>query len=136
MNSNYQVRKDRHAEEEFGRFLQKYLYPSFSGDFVVERIGDKHDQMLGYDVLINYGDGHHVVIDEKSQLHYINNPLPTFAFEIMYSRNETLWDGWFISNKIKTDAYLLSYPSAAKNVSRWELDKIQMEDFSRAEVIY
>lgn len=136
MNSNHQIQKDKHAEEEFGRFLQKYLYPSFPGDFVVERIGNKHDQMLGYDVLINYGDGHHVVIDEKSQLHYINNPLPTFAFEIMYTAGEMLKDGWFISNKIKTDAYLLGYPFSSRNISRFDLDKIRMEDFSKAEVIY
>ncbi len=46
-------------------------------------------------------------VDEKSQLDYINERLPTFAFELFYEKNGELKQGWLFDEKKKTDFYAL-----------------------------
>ncbi|MFS4469039.1 hypothetical protein [Maribacter sp. 2210JD10-5] len=73
-----------------------------------ERISDLKKQMAGIDLIFHRKrDGETFYIDEKAQLDYINDDLPTFAFEICYLKKNTLKKGWFFDIMKKTQFYSL-----------------------------
>lgn len=72
------------------------------------RIGDIKQQLEGIDVLFtDKKSGEKYAIDEKAQLDYINEDLPTFAFEISYLKNDIAKKGWLYDLSKKTDFYAL-----------------------------
>lgn len=72
------------------------------------RIGDITKQLQGIDVLFtDKVSGKIYAIDEKAQLDYVNEDLPTFAFEISYLKNNITKKGWLYDLSKKTDFYAL-----------------------------
>ena len=64
--------------------------------------------MEGIDVLFtHHQNGRVFTLDEKAQLDYINEDLPTFAFELQYKKNKVLKQGWLFDVNKKTEFYSL-----------------------------
>lgn len=73
-----------------------------------ERIADLGQQLQGIDlILTRKSTGERFFVDEKAQLDYINEDLPTFAFELCYEKNGQLKNGWLFDTDKKTDFYAL-----------------------------
>lgn len=74
-----------------------------------ERLYDLRNQMAGVDVIFSHKQTkERFYVDEKGQLDYINEDLPTFAFELAYYKNETYKEGWLFDTHKKTDFYALA----------------------------
>lgn len=103
MSTYYQ---DLSKEDIIGKYLDASVYPLIEVKLRVkfERIHDKKQQHGGIDVIAVYSGGR-LRIDEKSQLDYINNPIPTCAFEIAYVKNDELREGWLYDKNKLTDRY-------------------------------
>ncbi|WP_435624007.1 hypothetical protein [Flagellimonas sp.] len=73
-----------------------------------ERVHSLEQQLQGIDLVLTHKKtGETFFVDEKAQLDYLNNDLPTFAFELFYTKNETLKQGWLFDAKKKTQMYAL-----------------------------
>ena len=63
--------------------------------------------MKGIDVKFHINSKDYL-IDEKAQLHYLNQDLPTFTFELSYlNKNDKVHEGWLFDEKKETDYYFL-----------------------------
>jgi hypothetical protein len=72
-----------------------------------ERIQNRNRQHRGEDVIFNI-NSQHFIIDEKAQLHYLNNDLPTFTFELSYlNKDGNINQGWLLDRKKETQYYFL-----------------------------
>ena len=87
--------------------LQKYL------DAVYERLGfrfrrvhDKARQLAGIDLILEFNDREYN-IDEKAQIHYVNKGLKTFAFELEFTGQSGIREGWLFDEKKLTTHYFL-----------------------------
>ena len=65
-------------------------------------------------------------IDEKAQLYYINQDLPTFAFELQFLKGKQRCTGWFLNENLVTDYYLLIWPHAKTA----KVSEIKKDDFT------
>ena len=73
-----------------------------------ERIGDLEQQLLGIDVVLtDKKTGAAYFVDEKAQLDYVNENLPTFAFELFYEKDHAQKQGWLFDDSKKTHFYAL-----------------------------
>ena len=70
-------------------------------------------------------------VDEKAQLYYINDTLPTFAFEIDSYQKGVLVDGWLLNDNLLTTHYNLIYPNARHT----DLNCITKDDFTRVDIV-
>lgn len=64
--------------------------------------------MQGIDLILK--DKHlekQFLVDEKAQLDYVNESLPTFAFELFYQKNGIQKQGWLFDASKKTEFYAL-----------------------------
>jgi hypothetical protein len=102
------------ADAAIGQYLDKYFYPKYTRNFV--RYHDVEHQMQGIDVRFDLGGSQNMLVDEKALTHYINQDLPTFAFEIAFLRGsgELTW-GWFYDGGKLTRYYLISWITARKD---------------------
>jgi len=74
-----------------------------------ERIYDIKNQLAGVDIVFTHKKTKDIFyIDEKAQLDYINDDLPTFAFELGYYKNDTYKEGWLFDSHKKTNFYSLA----------------------------
>lgn len=124
---------DMKAEQALAQFLDKNLYSGLrsEGHFSsIIRETDSRRQKNGIDVSMSYRKVP-IYIDEKASLYYINQNLPTFAFELTYRRHGKDWLGWFLNDQLKTTHYLLLWPNA--NTS--ELAVIQADDFTTVDAL-
>lgn len=97
-----------HKKEQAISFLLDKIYDSRLKNYTYKRVSEKSLQYDGVDVIfINRKSKKEFYIDEKAQLDYINENLPTFAFELTYLKNGTLKTGWFFDEKKKTEFYAL-----------------------------
>ena len=72
------------------------------------RVHNLEQQLMGIDLVLTHKKtGETFFVDEKAQLDYLNKNLPTFAFELFYTKNETLKQGWLFDTKKKTQMYAL-----------------------------
>lgn len=108
----------------FSDFLNKNFYPSLlknifqDTNFSFEKIANLDLQKSGIDEIIEY-NSKRALVDEKVQLDYINENLPTNAFEILkQSGNSTLTNGWFIEKKLKTTHYIIFKDINLKNITK------------------
>ena len=127
---------DTRGERALGLFLDHYFYPrlcEIEGFDVAQRIYDANEQKLGADILIDSPRGETLIVDEKAQLHYINEPRRTFAFEVSYYNERTngISDGWFVSNDNKTSHYVLVWVDSARTD---QLNRIVEDDFNEITV--
>ena len=98
------LQKERRLQELLDSYYEKYLQ-----QYRFKRIEDLDRQFQGIDVIFcRKTDDAEFLIDEKAQLDYINDDLPTFAFELSYLKNGNLKEGWLFDNAKKTDFYALA----------------------------
>jgi len=98
---------DLQKEKELAVFLDT-LYHKHLKKYCTKRIQDSKQQLLGIDVLFTNKETQEVFkVDEKAQLDYIGDDLPTFAFEINYLKNNTKKKGWLFDVSKTTEFYAL-----------------------------
>ncbi len=98
---------DLSKEKLLTPLLDSY-YEKHLKNYTVERIFDLKRQLLGIDILLKDKRSSQVFyVDEKAQLDYINESLPTFAFEISYLKRGKPRTGWFFDDAKKTQFYAL-----------------------------
>lgn len=74
----------------------------------------KSAQKLGSDVIITKPDNSKICIDEKAQIHYINNPVYSFTMELGFICNNNLSVGWFLNDSLNTTHYMFIWILDAK----------------------
>lgn len=99
---------DLKKEKQLSRLLDVY-YREHLIYYDTERVSDVNNQMEGVDVIFTHTQRKDIFyVDEKAQLDYVNEDLPTFAFELGYHKNGIYKDGWLFDTHKKTDFYALA----------------------------
>lgn len=118
------------------QILSKFLFKGYQNTCLsgkLEKIDEKEKQLLGID-LEYHGEKGIKNIDEKAQLTYINQTLPTFAFELSSMQGDGakyLSGGWLFANsdRNKTDYYfLVTEIFLTKTAIRSHLTNISMDE--------
>ena len=105
VHSNF--KKDLQKEKQLAIFLDT-LYKKHLKKYTTKRIQDYKQQLEGVDVLFTHKETKEVFkIDEKAQLDYIGENLPTFAFEINYVKDKKRKQGWLFDATKTTQFYVL-----------------------------
>lgn len=100
-------REDLKKEKQLHSLLDGCYHYALK-NYTFKRLQDIKNQLAGIDlVFINKNTEATFNIDEKAQLDYINEDLPTFAFEIQYQKKGTIKKGWLFDENKKTDFYAL-----------------------------
>ena len=103
------------------------LYHKHLRFYDFERISDLNLQLKGVDLIFTKKSNQKAFyIDEKAQLDYINDDLPTFAFELSYQKNGSLRQGWLFDPSKKTDFYALVTAIYSDEPQRYTSCKITM----------
>jgi hypothetical protein len=99
-------RIDRRREQAVASYLDEHLYPSIAS--TTERREDRSDQFDGIDLIADIdGVGEELLIDEKAQADYANDPRPTFILELGFlNKRGELRPGWFYDDDKQTEYYL------------------------------
>lgn len=107
MNKKSSFKSDLAKEQQLTTLLNSY-YSKHLKHYDFERVHSIKEQLEGVDVNFAHRSNSKVFhVDEKAQLDYINEDLPTFAFEICYFKNNIEKEGWFYDANKKTDFYAL-----------------------------
>lgn len=126
--------EDLAAEHQLAIYMDKYLYANFPTKSLfskIKRIHDKSKQLLGVDVEFTGTDGRVYCVDEKAQLYYLNQNLPTFAFELLFDRGPHETVGWLCNPSLKTDFYMLIWPFATQDTC----DNITWDKFTKLDCL-
>lgn len=121
--------QDTYAEQQLAQYLDYSFYGKILekyDEISWQRIKDRQEQLQGIDGYLTVS-GTKYVIDEKAALHYINENIHTFAFEVDSIQRGRLVDGWFINDSAKTTHYLLVWPNATTT----DLQQIRYNHFFR-----
>lgn len=105
LQSNFasDLKKEQKLTVLLDAYYQKYLK-----HYDFERIHDMKRQMQGIDIILKHKtSGKTFFVDEKAQLDYINEELPTFAFELSYEKKGGLKKGWLFDTAKETQFYAL-----------------------------
>ncbi|RRQ50060.1 hypothetical protein DZC72_05660 [Maribacter algicola] len=98
---------DLGKEKRLSELLDTY-YSQYLKHYLFERIHNIQEQLQGVDVIFKHRTTQETfLVDEKAQLDYINEDLPTFAFELHYLKKGALKEGWLFDSSKKTDFYAL-----------------------------
>lgn len=107
MNLKSSFNSDLKKEKQLSILLDSQ-YQSKLKNYTYKRVTNLKEQFKGIDVIFTHKQkGCTYFIDEKAQLDYINEDLPTFAFEISYQKNGEEKNGWLLNSRKKTDFYAL-----------------------------
>ncbi|WP_419213184.1 hypothetical protein ACNR9Q_03295 [Maribacter sp. X9] len=99
---------DLKREKQLSRLLDVY-YQKHLVHYHTTRVHDLENQLAGVDVVfIHRKTQDKFYIDEKAQLDYINDDLPTFAFELGYYKKNGFKEGWLFDQRKITDFYALA----------------------------
>ena len=105
LTSNF--RTDLQKEQHLAILLDS-LYKKHLNHYRFKRISDLKKQLKGIDVILTHRvTKKEFLVDEKAQLDYVNDDLPTFAFELSYQKKGALKKGWLFDASKKTDFYAL-----------------------------
>lgn len=105
LKSSFQ--SDLHKEQALSKLLDKY-YASCLKHYSFDRVHDKKLQMQGIDVMfVHKKSNRRFAVDEKAQLDYLNEDLPTFAFEISFEKDGKTKLGWLFDPLKATEFYAL-----------------------------
>jgi len=132
--TNAHRKEDHSAEKELALFMDKFLYerfPTGSAFSSIRRVQDEQEQKSGVDVEFIGTDYRGYCVDEKAQLHYLNQNLPTFAFELLSYQNGYDTVGWLCNSKLKTDFFMLIWPSATTD----DYEGITWDQFTKADCL-
>ena len=108
MNANQGTfHEDLRKEKRLASFLDEQYHKHLKNyRFAREKTLSK--QHRGIDVVFTHRITHKsFLIDEKAQLDYLNEDLPTFAFELSYLKNRERKKGWLFDTYKKTQFYAL-----------------------------
>ncbi len=98
---------DLKREQQLAPLIDNY-YSTCLNQYTFIRVHDRKNQFAGIDVVFEHKtNGSSYAVDEKAQLDYINEDLPTFAFEISYKKGGVFKKGWLFDAAKKTDFYSL-----------------------------
>ncbi len=126
MRQKSSFHSDLSKEQQLSVLLDAY-YSGHLKNYDFERISDKKQQILGVDVNFIHNKTKRIYsIDEKAQLDYLNEDLPTFAFEISYQKSGVQKEGWLFDNSKITDFYSLITGIYADELSRFLFCKITL----------
>jgi len=105
LKSNFKA--DLSKEKQLAPLLDSY-YQKHLKQYSFERVCQLTKQLQGIDIILkDICSGKQFFVDEKAQLDYINESLPTFAFELFYHKNEIQKQGWLFDTTKKTQFYAL-----------------------------
>ena len=103
MHSHFE--KDLSQENLLGSYLNP-IYHTLFENFSIHRKNDWEHQQKGIDLLLQKNESvYH--IDEKAQIDYLETDLPTFAFEISYTKDRKQKMGWLFDKTKSTNYYFL-----------------------------
>lgn len=136
-------KRDKNHEEIIAGWLDKYFYSKLNVSEVVhKRVEEvisknriKEAQKQGIDMVLKDKNEKLYFIDEKSQTTYLNNPLPTFAFEISYEFKGEKRKGWLVDSNKETSHYILVYPASDSIDSYKDLNNVEDIDFAEVLLI-
>lgn len=98
---------DLHKERALAKFLDSQ-YRKHLRHYHFKRIRSAKKQKAGIDLeLIHKTSGKSYAVDEKAQLDYLNESLPTFAFELQYQLYGKTKPGWLFDPHKTTEFYAL-----------------------------
>ncbi|SIS38547.1 hypothetical protein SAMN05421766_101298 [Zobellia uliginosa] len=107
MSTQSNFKSDLEREQRLYILLDRY-YKHYLKHYTFERVSDLSRQLKGIDLIFRHKtNGKQFFIDEKAQLDYVNENLPTFAFELNYEKKGSLKKGWLFDTSKKTDFYAL-----------------------------
>ncbi|MBW8242589.1 hypothetical protein K1F50_07225 [Muricauda oceani] len=105
MKSNFKT--DLSKEKQLTPLLDSY-YQKHLKHYCFERVSHLKKQVQGIDLILkDKASGKQFFVDEKAQLDYVNESLPTFAFELVYHKNGVQKEGWLFDVSKKTHFYAL-----------------------------
>lgn len=100
-------KSDLDKEKQLSKLLDKY-YKRHLKQYHFKRISALEEQKKGVDLILSRKLEEVVFyVDEKAQLDYVNDSLPTFAFELFYEKNGVEKQGWLFDVNKKTHFYSL-----------------------------
>ena len=118
---------DMRVEREIARFLDSHVYNKESL-FLNPRRTDTLDwQFKGCDIIVDVPSLglQNVIVDEKTQGHYLLKPLPTFALELSFlNKNNELMEGWFTDKSKATQYYMFLWITASEDDRTFTSDKV------------
>jgi len=98
---------DLSKEKQLIPLLDSY-YQKHLKQYCFERISNLKKQLQGIDLILkDKNSGKRFFVDEKAQLDYVNESLPTFAFELFYQKDGIQKQGWLFDASKKTKFYAL-----------------------------
>ena len=98
---------DLSKEKQLIPLLDSY-YEKHLKKYTFERISNIKKQLQGIDLILKDNQSEkRFFVDEKAQLDYVNESLPTFAFELSYLKNKVQKQGWLFDTSKKTQFYAL-----------------------------
>ncbi|MHA7831599.1 MAG: hypothetical protein ACX93O_10900 [Flagellimonas sp.] len=98
---------DLSKEKQLTLLLDSY-YQKHLKQYCFERISNLKKQLQGIDLILkDKNSGKRFFVDEKAQLDYVNESLPTFAFELFYQKDGIQKQGWLFDASKKTQFYAL-----------------------------
>ena len=124
---------DLRIEHEVAKYLDANLYcsPLFS-EF--NRTPGDAAQKKGCDIVLSSDEFglQSAIVDEKATIHYINQDISTFAFELSFKskNNNERVPGWFLDDRKKTEAYVLIWPFVKQSNIRGRFDEMTCDDIS------
>tara|TARA_R110001583_G_scaffold59697_1_gene177451 strand:+ start:4653 stop:5261 length:609 start_codon:yes stop_codon:yes gene_type:complete len=99
---------DLRKEKQLSQLMDVY-YLNKINYYDTRRVHDIKNQMAGIDLVFTHKHTNDIFnIDEKAQLDYVNEDLPTFAFELGYYKEDIYKEGWLYDAQKKTDFYSLA----------------------------
>ncbi len=105
LKSNFKA--DLAKEKRLATLLDSY-YEKHLRFYHFERVHSLKRQLKGIDLVLKHKtSSQSFYVDEKAQLDYVNESLPTFAFELCYKINGVEKTGWFFDENKRTHFYAL-----------------------------
>lgn len=108
MTQKSNFKTDLQKEQNLAVLLDAY-YRKYLKHYHFKRISNLKQQLQGIDLILTHKvSKKEFLIDEKAQLDYLNNDLPTFAFELQYQKKGAIKQGWLFDTHKKTYFYALA----------------------------
>ncbi|MEX0313938.1 MAG: hypothetical protein AB3N18_07155 [Allomuricauda sp.] len=105
LKSNFKT--DLAKEKRLATLLDSY-YKKHLRVYHFERVHSLKRQLKGIDLILKHKTSSQTYfVDEKAQLDYVNESLPTFAFELLYQKNGVEKPGWLFDSSKQTHFYAL-----------------------------
>lgn len=98
---------DLAKEKRLATLLDSY-YQKHLKFYHFERVQGLKQQLKGIDLVLQHKTSSQTFfVDEKAQLDYLNESLPTFAFELLYQKKGIEKPGWLFDSDKQTHFYAL-----------------------------